>query len=139
MAPSSFRALLPCGMQTAILAFSLFASGAVIAQAPSPVAEREITQMFSALQGSQCEFYRNGTWHNAQKASAHLQRKYDYLRKRGLVTSAEAFIDLAATRSSMSGKPYQVRCDKAEPMPSKSWFTRKLNELRRQSQRLETG
>ena len=86
--------------------------------------------MFSALRESNCEFSRNGSWYNAQKASEHLQRKYDYLLKKKLVTSTESFIELAATKSSMSGKAYQVRCGKAAPVSSQSWFTSKLTGLR---------
>jgi hypothetical protein len=117
-------------MRTTILIFSLIVSGAVIAQSPTPVAAREITHLFSALQNSKCEFYRNGTWYNAQKATEHLHRKYNYLLKKGLVTTAESFIELAATKSSMSGKPYLVRCGNTQPVSSKSWFTGKLKELR---------
>jgi hypothetical protein len=103
---------------------------AAIAQAPSP-ATAEIAQLFSALRKSGCQFSRNGSWYNAEEASRHLQRKYDYLLKRGLATSAESFIDLAASESSTTGKPYLVRCGSAQPVPSKSWFTGQLQELRR--------
>jgi len=67
---------------------------------------------------------------SVEKASEHPQRKYDYLLRRKLVTSTESFVDLAATKSSMSGKAYQVRCGKAAPVSSQSWFTSKLRELR---------
>ena len=54
----------------------------------------------------------------------------DYLLKKGLVTSTETFIELAATKSSISGKPYQVRCGKAPAQSSQSWFASKLKALR---------
>jgi hypothetical protein len=117
-------------MKTLALFLLLIVPGTAAAQNPSPVAAREITQLFSALQSSKCEFFRNNTWYNADKATEHLHRKYDYLLKKGLVTTAESFIDLAATKSSMSDKPYLVRCGKMQPVPSKSWFTGKLKELR---------
>ena len=110
--------------------FLFFASGIAFAQSPSPATSREINQLFVALENSKCEFNRNGSWYDAQKATGHLRRKYDYLLKKGLVTSAESFIDLAAAKSSMSGKPYLVRCDNMRPVPSKSWFAGKLKELR---------
>jgi hypothetical protein len=108
----------------------LLASGTAIAQTPSHATNREIVQLFAALESSKCEFYRNGSWHNAQRASAHLHQKYSYLLKKGLVTSTESFIDLAASKSSMSGKPYLVRCGAAQPITSKLWFTNRLKELR---------
>ena len=114
---------------TALTLLFLLAGGAV-AQTPSAKTIQEVGQLFAALKESNCEFSRNGSWHNAKKASEHLQRKYDYLLKKGLVTTTESFIELAATKSSMSGKPYQVRCGNAQPVSSQSWFTNKLNVLR---------
>ncbi|RYG35742.1 MAG: hypothetical protein EON93_06125 [Burkholderiales bacterium] len=117
-------------MKNAFIAVALLIASAASAQVPSSVTTREVGQLFSALRESNCEFSRNGTWYNAQKASEHLQRKYDYLLKKKLVTSTESFIELAATKSSMSGKAYQVRCGKAAPVSSQSWFTNKLTGLR---------
>lgn len=97
--------------------------------APTPQAKREIDALIDGLGGSGCQFERNGRWYDAKTAQAHLQRKYDYLRKRDLADTAELFIERAATGSSMSGKPYRVRCGSAVE-PSKSWFERRLRELR---------
>lgn len=118
-------------MKAAVLIPWLLLCGPAFAQAPSPATSREIGGLFAALEGSGCEFYRNGSWYGARKASDHLQRKYDYLLKKRLVASAESFIDLAASESSLSGKPYLVRCGNAAPVPSKAWFTGKLRELRK--------
>ncbi len=122
-------------MKTLAFLSLLIASGLAAAQSPSPATSREIEQLFSALGNSKCEFSRNDAWYDAAKATEHLRRKYDYLRRKGLVTSAESFIDLAATRSSMSGKPYLVRCDNAAPIASKAWFAGKLKALRAASTR----
>lgn len=102
----------------------------LLAQAPSTATTREIEQLFTALESSHCEFNRNGSWHDAKKASAHLRRKYDYLLKRNLVGSTETFIERAASQSSFSGKPYTVRCGGHAPVSSKSWFLEKLAKLR---------
>lgn len=107
-----------------LLPFTLFA------QAPSTATMREIEQLFTALESSHCEFNRNGSWHDAKRASAHLRRKYDYLLKRDLVGSTETFIERAASQSSFSGKPYSVRCEGHAPISSKSWFLEKLAKLR---------
>ena len=124
------QALAPYSMKiTALTLLALLASGAV-AQTPSSKTTQEVGQLFAALKQSNCEFSRNDSWHNAQKASEHLQRKYDYLLKKRLVTTTESFIELAATKSSMSGKPYQVRCGKTAPISSNSWFKSQLNTVR---------
>ena len=117
-------------MKSIFVILVLLWSGMAAAQASSAATTREIAQLFSVLDQSNCQFYRNGSWYGASKASAHLRRKYDYLLKRGLVISAESFIDLAASRSSMSGKPYMVKCGKAAPVESKAWFNEKLRDVR---------
>ena len=123
-------------MRSSLFTFAKAAlAAACIAAAPAHAAPQaataiEIDGLFSALLTSGCEFNRNGSWYSSQKASEHLHRKYDYLLKKGLVTTTESFIELAATKSSMSGKPYQVRCGNAQPVSSQSWFTNKLNVLR---------
>ena len=117
-------------MKITIALVLLLAFGAAIAQSVSPTTASEINQLFATLENSKCEFYRNGSWYDAKKASAHLHQKYEYLVKKHLVTSTESFIELAATKSSMSGTPYQVRCGNTQPVPSNSWFTDKLKQLR---------
>lgn len=112
-----------------LLLLSTITATAAQPAAPATV-KREIDQLFGALERSGCDFQRNGTWHTATEASTHLHRKYAYLQKKGLVTSAERFIELAATKSSLSGLPYQVRCGRASPMPSGTWFGRRLIEIR---------
>ena len=101
------------------------------AQPPAAATQKEIEQLFAALQQSQCQFQRNGTWYDAAKATDHLRQKYDYLLKRDLVPSTELFIERAATQSSVSGKPYQVRCGQSAPVTSKQWFDAQLKALRR--------
>ncbi len=91
------------------IALSIFC-GTTLCQVPADPAPREIAGLFARLEQSNCQFNRNGSWYDAKQASDHLRQKYDYLVRRHLVTNAESFIDLAASKSSMSGKPYLVRC-----------------------------
>lgn len=94
-------------------------------------AEREIGALISALGTSACKFERNGTWHDASAAQAHLRKKYAYLHKRGLAPDAEAFIERAASTSSLSGKAYRVRCGAAAPVASAAWLRARLDAIRR--------
>jgi hypothetical protein len=96
----------------------------------NPTTQREVGQLLDFVAQSNCQFNRNGSWYDAKKARVHLQEKYDYLDQRGKVPNAEAFIDLAASKSSMSGKPYQVRCGDAPVMPSATWLSTELKRLR---------
>jgi Family of unknown function (DUF5329) len=91
---------------------------------------REIAALIEALGSSGCRFWRNGRWHEGSEARAHLQRKYDRARKRGLAGSAEDFIERAASRSSLSGKPYRVRCPGQPDVDSRPWFRGILHRIR---------
>lgn len=106
------------------------AAGAQTASSGTSTTEREIQSLFKALQQSGCEFARNGQWYSASEASAHLQRKYSYLKKRALAPTAEDFIARAASQSSMSGKPYLVRCPGQPEVRSQQWFEAQLAQAR---------
>ena len=90
----------------------------------------EVVHLLDYLGHSGCQFNRNGTWYDAQKARAHLEEKYAYLQKRDMVPNAQAFIERAASTSSMSGKPYEVRCGTAQAVPSARWLGDELQRYR---------
>ena len=117
--PKSFLALI-------ILASSL----AAWAAEPSPAAKREVEQLLSRLAASDCQFQRNGAWHDAAEARAHLEKKYQYLLRKQLVSTTEDFISLAGTKSSTSGKPYAVKCGAQKQVPSAAWLNAQLKEVR---------
>ena len=48
--------------------------------APSEHAKAEITGLMNKLANSGCQFQRNGDWHDAGQARAHLQRIYMFSR-----------------------------------------------------------
>ena len=98
---------------------------------PESATRTEIAGLMQALQASGCRFQRNGTWYDAAQARSHLQRKYDYLLKRDLVTSTERFIELAGSRSSMSGRAYKVSCNGSAEQDAAGWFSQQLQQLRR--------
>lgn len=103
---------------------------APLAAASPAEAEREITALIDGLRDSPCRFERNGRWYDGEKAAAHLRRKYDYARERGKAGSAEDFIELAASRSSFTGRPYRVQCGEQAAMESGAWFLARLALLR---------
>lgn len=117
-------------LKRAILISVLSMASVAVASPPPAEVGREISGLFAALDHSGCQFNRNGSWYDAGHAHAHLQGKYNYLARRGAVTTTERFIDLAASRSSMSGRPYQVRCGATPAVPSATWFNRELVKLR---------
>ena len=100
------------------------------AEPPSPAAAREIQHLIEHLQNSGCEFMRNGSWYDSGKAADHLRQKYDYLQKKGWVSTAEDFITRAGSESSMSHKPYEVRCAGKAAEPSGPWLQAELKRYR---------
>ncbi|MFZ5549870.1 MAG: DUF5329 family protein [Pseudomonadota bacterium] len=112
-----------------VAAFAVGAAGA--AQAATPAAVRnEITALLARLESSGCRFNRNGDWHGGAEAKGHLLRKLDAIDGKAAVTSTERFIELAASRSSSSGREYQVQCGSAAPQPSAAWLAAQLRVLR---------
>ena len=112
------------------LACSLGCAIALAASTAAPV-RAEIDALLQKLQASGCQFARNGTWYSGAEARDHLLRKLEYIEGRSSVQSTEQFIELAASKSSSSGKPYQVRCANESPVESRLWLTRQLSGMRR--------
>lgn len=115
-----------------LLSGLLLVSAAASAQSASNVAQRreEVAHLLDHVEQSKCQFNRNGAWHDSREARLHLQKKYDYLDKRGLVPDAESFIARGASQSSLSGQPYQVRCADGKVVPSAQWLGEALSRFR---------
>jgi hypothetical protein len=105
--------------------------GAAATAAPTAAPVRaEIDAQLGKLQTSGCQFNRNGSWYSGAEAKSHLLRKLEYFEDKGNVQNTEQFIELAASKSSSSGKPYQVKCGNAAAVPSRQWLTVELNAIR---------
>jgi hypothetical protein len=101
-----------------------------LALAAGPQVDAETDQLLEALRGSGCRFQRNGTWHGPAQAAEHLATKRDHLMRMGRLHSAEDFIRLAASASSMSGKAYRVACPDAPEVDSRPWLEAELRRIR---------
>lgn len=88
----------------------------------------EIDYLLDAVGSSRCVFIRNGREHAASAAKEHLQTK----RKRGRrhFDSADEFIERLASRSSLSGKDYSIRCND-EVVTANAWFSAVLDRYRK--------
>jgi hypothetical protein len=91
----------------------------------------EIEGLVSALGRSGCSFQRNGSWHDAGAAQEHLQRKYEWMRDRDRIASTEQFIADGASRSSMTGRAYQVRCPGQPDRSAAAWLSATLQQQRK--------
>ncbi len=97
--------------------------------AASDSMQEEITHLLNYIETSDCVFIRNNSSHNPEQAVKHIEKKYNYLKKR--VKSTEDFIKGAATKSSMSGRPYMIICDGTE-MATADWLRIELKKYRTQ-------
>jgi hypothetical protein len=97
---------------------------------PPPIVQQEINYLIRHVGDSGCEFERNGTWNNSKTAEAHVRSKYEFLLKLGLIGTTQDFIDKAATQSSLSGQPYEIKCGGDLPMRSSHWLSMALVQYR---------
>ena len=95
----------------------------------TPQATQEIKGLLDFVEHSECQFVRNGSEYSGPRARAHLEKKLNYLEGKNMVNSAEDFIDLAATKSSMSDRVYEVRCSEGVE-PASTWLKRELQRQR---------
>jgi len=106
-----------------ILFFVLLVSGSFAVAAEN----RDIDFLLSFVATSDCVFIRNGKEYQGIKASEHLAKKYNYAKSR--IKTAEDFIAKIASKSSISKKPYLVRCGSKESL-AEHWFTGALTSHR---------
>src|SRR5450759_1627580 len=103
-----------------------------VARADPPTSVQiEVNFLLGYLEGSRCEFYRNGTWHDSKAAQAHLRDKYKYLVARNLVNTTEQFIERGATNlrvfERINEKPASIP---SEPRPARAGMSCALDAFR---------
>jgi len=87
----------------------------------------EIEYLLSFVGGSDCIFIRNGGEYQAKEAREHLEMKYNHVKRR--IKTAEDFIDKIASKSSLSGRQYEVRCDSVK-LQTRQWLREALASYR---------
>ncbi|BBM01958.1 DUF5329 domain-containing protein [Microbulbifer sp. GL-2] len=87
---------------------------------------KEIDHLINFVSSSECTFIRNDSEYSSSDAVKHMNKKYQYFSSK--IYSAEEFIELSATKSTFSGKPYHIKCKNQPAQKSQSWL---LNELAR--------
>jgi Family of unknown function (DUF5329) len=108
-----------------VLALALVIAPVARAEPPA-IVKQEINHLLQYIGDSGCDFKRNGIWSNAKTAEAHVRSKYDFLARLGRIDTTKDFIDKAATESSLSGQPYEIKCGGDSPMLSNPWLSNEL-------------
>ena len=101
------------------IALSMLLLSRALAAPPADV-QAEIEYLLQHVEESGCDFNRNGIWYDGKRARAHLSVKYQYLIDK--INTTNDFIDRAASKSSMTGISYQIRCSGSAPGDSSRWL-----------------
>jgi len=100
---------------------------------PALAADQSEEQKISALiehvrkLGDGVVFIRNGSEHSAADAAEHMARKRKSAGDK--VKTAKAFIAECASKSSLSGKPYQIRFKDGKTVTAADYLTEQLTKI----------
>jgi len=104
-----------------------FVFSSVLAKAPLTETQK-IESMIDSLQSLKgAVFIRNGSEYSADQAVHHLRMKWDSAGSR--VKTAEDFIDYCASKSSFSGKKYEIRFANGKTEYSEDYFRELLTKM----------
>jgi hypothetical protein len=90
--------------------------------------QMEIDHLMGYIQSTECIFIRNGKDYGPDEAIEHIKRKYEYFQNR--IDSTEKFIELCATKSTMSNNPYLINCREEEVVECGVWLLGELQRFR---------
>ena len=107
----------------------MFLAVDAVAAPPTTDDAHEIQYLIASIESLQgTQFIRNGTSYDAVSAASHLRLKLDNAGSR--VRTADDFIRLCASVSSVSGRPYEIRFADGRTVTSESFLKARLAELR---------
>jgi hypothetical protein len=109
--------------------FTIAAADKAASQPVAAMSEPDrIEALIAHIEGlSTAVFVRNGAAHSAADAASHLRAKWK--RAGSEVATAEQFIDLIATQSSMSGEAYVIRLADGTEAPAGAYLHARLREM----------
>jgi hypothetical protein len=91
----------------------------------------EINHLLEFIAQSDCTYVRNDKEYSALEARDHIAGKYESVKWR--IKTSETFIQKIASRSSLSGKQYLIRCEEEE-QTTEQWLFRELGNYRNRHQ-----
>lgn len=106
----------------------LLSAWAVTPNVFASVMQNEIDHLLGFVESTTCQYERNGQLHSGVQAVAHIRNKYNYFKDD--IDSTEKFVELSATRSTMSGRYYHVLCAGSPEMTSQQWLLQELQRYR---------
>jgi len=91
---------------------------------PTEKVDTTIQYLMKTVSGSGLTFIRNGNRATPEKAAEHMSRKYEHFRDD--IDTPEDFIDLCATKSLLTGKPYMVVDGQGRERRTSDWLRAEL-------------
>jgi len=88
----------------------------------------EINHLLNYIKNTKCLYARNGDRHSGVDAHKHISKKYEYFKDD--IQTAEDFIRLSATQSTVSGRKYHIICPDKKRMESGKWLLKELDRYR---------
>lgn len=111
--------------------FPCLAAAMIVVGAPSETQTIEsLIGTVATLQGA--VFIRNGAEYSPKDAADHLRLKWKNAGRR--VVTAPDFIQYCASKSSLSGKPYEIRLQDGRRVLASDWLWTELKRLRSTAQ-----
>jgi hypothetical protein len=108
-----------------LLCAALFLATCSAAGASRPEAEQtRIDWLLAEIGNSKGTFIRNGKEYDAARAASYLKTKLRFAGSR--VQTVRQFIVGVASRSSESGKPYEIRLADGKQQPMEVWLLERL-------------
>lgn len=112
----------------AALLMLILMTGTTLASDRSPKTEAEIAFLLDHVRNANMSFIRNEQQHTPEEAYDHMQAKLRHFDRR--IDTTEAFIDYAASRSTLSGRDYRVRLPDGLEVTSRDYLLTLLAEFR---------
>ncbi|MBM9592440.1 DUF5329 family protein [Leptospira sp. 201903075] len=101
---------------------------------PQLTEEQKIEKLLSGVGKLQGSLIRNGETHSAEAAEKHLRYKLEEAKKSFFAPdpkewTAKLFIEKIASKSFLTGTPYQIKFFDGKEIKSRDWLLAELNKI----------
>ena len=111
-----------------LVAFAFTAFADTDAATPEPGLESTVAYLIDYVAESDFVFVRNGKAYSSGEAADHIRRKYKHFLDE--ISTAEDFIRLAASKSILTGRAYEVRLPGHHMVKCEQWLLEVLDDYR---------
>ena len=115
----------------ALAVFLILAAGTGRSE-PTGSVDQTIQHLIGYVSGSGLTFIRNAREYTPDEAAEHMNKKYQHFSDD--IDTPEDFIELCATKSLLSGKPYLVVAEQGRELRTGDWLRAELEAYQVHSQ-----